>query len=109
MWHLPESTPYAIDARLEVIGTEGALYINCGQAGLEIHGSDGVHWPDTMHWPKVFGERFGVLRAELQYFADCIRQNRPPHRVTAEEARAVVRLIAAAQESSRANQVVSLQ
>ncbi|HQZ69389.1 MAG TPA: Gfo/Idh/MocA family oxidoreductase, partial [Planctomycetaceae bacterium] len=39
VWHLPESTPYAIDARLEVIGTEGALYINCGEAGLEIHDS----------------------------------------------------------------------
>jgi len=106
IWHLPESTPYAIDARMEVIGTEGALYINCGEAGLEIHGGDGVRLPDTMYWPRVFGERFGVLRAELQYFADCVRDNRPPHRITAEESRAVVRLIVAAQESSRTNKVV---
>lgn len=108
IWHLPETTPYAIDARMEVIGTEGALYINCGEAGLEIHASDGVHLPDTMYWPKVLGERFGILRAELQYFADCIRQSRPPHRITPEESRAVVRLIVAGQESSRTNTVVSL-
>jgi len=106
VWHLPESTPYAIDARMEVIGTEGALYVNCGEAGLEIHASEGVSMPDTMYWPRVSGERFGVLRAELQYFADCICENRPPHRVTPEESRAVVRLIAAAQESSKTNNVV---
>ena len=106
IWYLPETTPYAIDARMEVIGTEGALYVNCGESGLEIHASDGVHLPDTMYWPQVSGERFGVLRAELQYFADCIRENRPPHRITAEESRDVVALIVAAQESSKTNKVV---
>jgi predicted dehydrogenase len=66
IWHLPNSTPFAIDARMEIIGTEGALYVNCGQAGLEIHAADGLSIPDTMYWPTVFGERFGVLRAELR-------------------------------------------
>jgi UDP-N-acetylglucosamine 3-dehydrogenase len=28
IWHLPESTPYQIDARMEIIGAEGAIYIN---------------------------------------------------------------------------------
>lgn len=107
IWHLPETTPYTIDARMEVIGTEGALYVNCGEAGLEIHASDGVHLPDTMYWPRVSGERFGILRAELQYFADCIRESRPPHRITAKESRDVVALIVAAQESSKTNKVVS--
>jgi UDP-N-acetylglucosamine 3-dehydrogenase len=106
IWHLPETTPFGVDARMEVIGTEGALYINCGEGGLEIHDSGGVRLPDTTCWPRVFGERFGVLRAELQYFADCIREGRPPHRITAEESRDVVELIAAAQESSKTNKVV---
>ena len=52
IWHLPESTPYQIDARMEVIGTEGALYINCGEAGLEIHDGAGNHLPDTLYWPQ---------------------------------------------------------
>lgn len=63
IWHLPESTPYQIDARMEVIGTEGAIYIDCGEAGLEIHDGAGNRMPDTLYWPNVFGQRFGILRA----------------------------------------------
>jgi len=108
IWHLPNTTPYAIDARMEIIGTEGALYVNCGQAGLEIHDAAGVSTPDTMYWPSVFGERFGVLRAELRYFADCILQGKIPERVTPEQSRDVVRLIAAAAQSSETDEVVRL-
>ncbi len=108
IWHLPRSTPFAIDARMEVIGTEGALYVNCGQAGLEIHAADGISLPDTMYWPSVFGERFGILRAELEYFADCIARGEAPSRITPEQSRDVVSLIVAAAESSRTGDVVRL-
>ena len=108
IWHLPNSTPFTIDARMEIIGTEGALYVNCGQAGLEIHAADGLSTPDTMYWPSVFGERFGVLRAELQYFANCIAEGEPPDRITPVESRDVVALIVAAAESSRTDEVIRL-
>lgn len=108
VWCLPESTPYQIDARMEVIGTEGAIYINCGEAGLTIHDATGGHMPDTMYWPKPFGERFGILRAELRYFADCVLQERKPERITPEESREAVRLVAAATESAQTGKVVSL-
>ena len=62
IWHLPETTPYQIDARMEIIGTEGALYIDCGEAGLSIHDHQGPKMPDTLYWPEVFGQRFGILR-----------------------------------------------
>jgi len=106
IWHLPETTPYQIDARMEVLGTEGAIYINCGEAGLEIHDASGNHLPDTLYWPQVFGQRFGILRAELRYFADCVAEGRRPERITPEESRAAVALLAAAVESSRTGQVV---
>lgn len=106
IWHLPNSTPYAIDARMEIIGTEGALYVNCGQAGLEIHAADGLSMPDTMYWPSVFGERFGILRSELRYFHDCIVQDRSPDRITPDESKNVVALITAAEQSSRSGEVV---
>ena len=108
IWHLPDSTPFAIDARMEIIGTDGALYVNCGQTGLEIHTADGLSMPDTMYWPSILGERFGVLRAELRYFADCIAQGKTPDRVTPEQSRDVVGLIAAATQSSHTDEVVRL-
>jgi len=107
IWHLPETTPYQIDARMEVLGTEGAIYINCGEAGLEIHDGKGNRMPDTLYWPQVFGQRFGILRAELRYFADCVLEGRPPERITPEESRAAVALLAAAEESSKTGKVIT--
>ncbi len=108
IWHLPATTPYQIDARMEVIGTEGALYIDCGDAGLQIHDSQGNQMPDTLYWPNVFGQRFGILRAELRYFADCVAEGRRPERITPDESRAAVAMLAAAAESSKTGQIVTL-
>ena len=91
---------------MEVIGTAGALYINCGEAGLEIHDAAGNKRPDTLYWPKVMGQRFGILRSELRYFADCVAQGRRPDWVPPAESRAAVALLAAAEESSRTGQIV---
>ena len=107
IWHLPESTRFQIDARIEVIGTEGALYINCGEAGLEIQDGTGNHMPDTVYWPKLFAQRMGALRAEFRYFADCVSAGRRPDRITPQESRDAVALLAAAQESSRTGQVIT--
>ncbi|QDU11496.1 Gfo/Idh/MocA family protein [Gimesia aquarii] len=106
VWHLPESTPYAIDARLEVIGTEGALYINCGEAGLTIHDAQGVKMPDTMYWPRPFGNYFGVLKEELCYFANCVRNNEVPKRITPAESCAAVAWMEAATESAQTGSVL---
>lgn len=108
IWYLPETTPYQIDARMEIIGTEGAIYINCGEAGLTVHDKGGIRMPDTMYWPVVFGDRFGVLTAELRYFADCVLAGRAPERITPEESREAVRVMAAAEESSRTGKLIAL-
>lgn len=108
IWHLPESSPYQIDARMEVIGTQGAIYINCGEAGLEIHDAAGNRRPDTLYWPNLYGQRFGILRAELRYFADCVAAGRRPDRITPQESRAAVAFLAAAVESAQSGQIVTL-
>jgi predicted dehydrogenase len=92
---------------MEVIGTEGALYINCGEAGLEIQDGTGNHMPDTVYWPSVFGQRIGALRAEFRYFADCVSAGRRPDRITPDESRDAVALLEAAGESSRTGQIVT--
>ena len=108
VWCLPDSTPFQIDARFEIIGTEGAIYINCGDAGLTINAADGLHKPDTHYWPSVFGKRVGVLRNELGYFMDCIRTGKRPDVITPEESRTAVAVICAAEESAETGEVVTL-
>ncbi|QGQ22390.1 Gfo/Idh/MocA family oxidoreductase [Gimesia benthica] len=107
VWHLPESTPFTIDARMEIIGTEGALYINCGEAGLAIHDAQGVKLPDTMYWPRPLGNYFGVLKEELRYFANCVRKGEPPQRITPAESAAAVAWMEAATESARTGTVIT--
>ena len=107
VWHLPESTPFAIDARIEIIGTEGAIYINCGEAGLEIHDSQSVKMPDTMYWPRPFGHYVGVLQNELRYFANCVRQNEAPKRITLNESRDAVAWMEAATKSAQTGTVIT--
>ena len=106
VWYLPETTRFDIDARMEVIGTRGALYVNCGEAGLEIHDANRVSLPDTAYWPRWFEQRVGALQSELRYFANCVRDGQTPDRCQPEESRAAVALMAAATKSAEMGEVV---
>ena len=78
------------------------------RVGLEIHDAAGSKMPDTMYWPKPFGGRFGILRCELRYFADCVLEGRNPERITPEESRAAVALMEAATESAHSGTVITM-
>ncbi|MEW6755894.1 MAG: Gfo/Idh/MocA family oxidoreductase [Candidatus Latescibacterota bacterium] len=108
VWCLPAGTPFQIDARFEIIGTEGAIYVDCGHAGLAIHDATGVHQPDTAYWPRLHGTSVGALRHELAYFAQCVRTGHQPAVVTPVEARDAVAVLRAAEESAASGQVVRL-
>lgn len=108
VWSLPDKTPFAIDAKLEIIGSKGSIEINCADTGLAIVDADGLQKPDTMYWPEVHGRRMGALRTELEYFLDCVRSGRRPDVITPGESRDVVEVICAAMESSASGMVVKL-
>jgi len=100
VWCLPENSPFAIDARLEIIGTEGALYVDCGHAGLAIQDADGLSYPDTAYWPHQHGRPVGALAHELAYFAECVRTGTPPSVITPKEAAWAVIVVEAAERSA---------
>ncbi len=107
-WFLPDSTPYALDERMEVIGTEGSLHIQEAPPGLAVSSRDGWHYPDTTYWPLLHGVRAGALREELAYFADCILSGRAPSVVTPEDSMEAVRACLAAERSAATGQVVEV-
>ncbi len=108
VWCLPDTTPFQIDERLEVIGTEGAISIHDTHPNLMIVDKDGARCPDTTYWPAVHGQLRGALREELAYFADCIAAGKKPTVITAEESREAVRACLAAEQSAATGQVVKL-
>ncbi len=107
-WCLPDTTPFQIDERMEIIGTEGSIYIHDTHPNFSICDKTGWHSPDTTYWPSLHGVRAGALRDELAYFVGCITQGRTPEVITPEESREAVRACLAAEESAVSGRVVML-
>ncbi|MEI6100637.1 MAG: Gfo/Idh/MocA family oxidoreductase [Eubacteriales bacterium] len=107
-WTLPNGSPFAIDQKMEIMGTKGVIYITDPAQPLIIDDRTRRDIPDTMFWPLVHGQRAGALHAEMQYFIDCIVKGVKPTITTLEESREVIRICTAAEESARINQVIQL-
>ena len=108
VWCLPNSTPFQIDERLEVIGTEGSISVHDTHPNLMIVDAQSARCPDTTYWPTFHGQLRGALRDELAYFAQCVASGRKPDVITAEESREAVRACLAAEESAATGQIVRL-
>jgi UDP-N-acetylglucosamine 3-dehydrogenase len=108
VWFLPERTPFRIDERMEVVGTEGSIHIQETHPNFAVCDRDGWDAPDTTYWPELHGVRAGALREELSYFTTCIQEGCRPTVITPEESRAAVVACLAAEESATTGAVVNL-
>ena len=109
IWFLPEKTPYDLDAKMEIIGEKGAIYINGPGETMAINTDQGWKHPETVYWPKIHGQITGALKEELSYFVNCIASNKKPAIITPEESRDAVRVVEAAEESAKKEEVVMLK
>ena len=105
-WVLPDSYAGALDARLEAVGTAGALYVNggCDTVGLA---HERFEYPELFYAPVVHGERVGILRDELAHFARCVLDDNEPI-VGGEAGKAAVALTYAIERSLETGGVVAL-
>ncbi|MEM0382650.1 MAG: Gfo/Idh/MocA family oxidoreductase [Nitrososphaerota archaeon] len=108
LWLLPDNTAFAIDAKMEILGSEGAVYIDCGDSGLEVNDKRGVKRHDTIHWPIVHGEVTGALKEEISYFVKCVLSDEKPRIVTPIEARHALEVVLAAEESARTGKIITI-
>jgi len=101
VWCLPENVPTVIDAKFEVVGTEGMLSIDCANTGLTILDAKGAKKPDTAYWPEQHGRLVGALANELGYFAECIRRGTTPSVITPLEAAQAMAVMETAEASAQ--------
>jgi UDP-N-acetylglucosamine 3-dehydrogenase len=107
IWCLPENVPFAIDARMEIVGTEGVISIDNSGVSYSILTKKGLSYPQSTYWPKVHGMRRGYLKEELDYFLKCIVKGEKPAVITPRESRDVVAAMKAAELSARENRVIT--
>jgi UDP-N-acetylglucosamine 3-dehydrogenase len=108
VWCMPEKTPFDIDERMSIIGTEGIIHIQDTFPNLGIVSSDKLHSPDTTYWPMFDGVRGGALRDEFSYFANCALKGVAPAIGRPEDAAAALEATLAAEESARTGNVVRI-
>ena len=108
VWCMPEKTPFDIDERMSIIGTEGIIHVQDTFPNLGIVDGSRLHSPDTTYWPMFDGVRGGALRAEFEYFANCALMGIAPKIGRPEDAVAALEATLAAEESARTGNVVRI-
>lgn len=108
VWCMPEKTPFDIDERMSIIGTDGFIHIQDTFPNIGVCTADGFRSPDTTYWPELHGQTAGALRAEFSYFADCASANRRPEIITPEESMRAVETTLAAEASAASGEIVRL-
>jgi UDP-N-acetylglucosamine 3-dehydrogenase len=108
VWCMPEKTPFDIDERMSIIGTEGIIHIQDTFPNLAIVDKNKLHSPDTTYWPMFDGVRGGALRDEFTYFANTALAGGKVTVGTPEDATAALEATLAAEESARTGNVVRI-
>lgn len=107
-WNMPVGSAFGIDARMEIIGTKGIVYLEVPSGSLIIDDGNKRQVCDSVHWPLINGERAGALHTELQYFVDCIIKGEKPSYVPVEDSYAAAKICIKALESSKIGEAVEL-
>jgi len=100
-WILPETEPAIIDFKLELFGSEGAIYADISHnRTLQLYTKEKATYPNMLTAYEVYGETKGFVFESIRAFADCvIHARRPP--VGVEDGLLNTRACCAAERSAR--------
>ena len=108
-WSAPQDwNPLVSDTHLEVICTEGVMYLGSPISSLRACGPGGWRFPQVTFRPIVHGELSGALREEIRHFLTCCRSEQQPL-AGVHDGLASLQVALAAQESLRTGLPVSVE
>lgn len=100
-WILPDSLPTIIDFKCEVIGSEGATYLDVSShRAVQKYTKDKASYPDILAAPIIYNQQMGFAIESIRHFADCVINDKQPM-VTIEDGIAATKIISAIRESSK--------
>jgi predicted dehydrogenase len=103
-WKKPSSWSSFGDVRMEVVGTEGSIYLNYYPMSLYACDSEGWKFPDTLHWPSLHGEVVGDILYEDRHFVSCVLKDKQPL-VSGQDGLEALKVVLAAINSSTTGKV----
>ena len=110
-WILPETEPNVFNFKMEVLGSEGVLYINTSDnRTVEKYTRDSVSLPDVLGFTldANSARMSGFVLEAIARFVDAVVDDKPVL-ATGAEAALVTRVLCAIEESSRTGQPVDLE
>ena len=109
-WILPESEPNVFNLKMELLGSQGSLYINTSDnRTVEKYIADAASLPDTLGFTLDAGSArlSGFVLESIARFVDAVVDDKPLL-ATGKEAALVTRTLCAIEESARSGQPVEL-
>jgi predicted dehydrogenase len=98
-WILPKSSPSLIDFKCEVVGTEGAIYLDGSHhRAMQKYTAEDSKYPDVLVRPNIYGKPMGFAVESIRYFIDCLVSGQTP-RTGARDGLEVTRIICGINES----------
>jgi predicted dehydrogenase len=106
-WILPRTQPVIKDLKLEILGSEGAIYVDGSHnRTLELYSAEKAAWPDLLA-PPTGSHLTGFVLDSIAYFVDAVVHDTPVL-ATGQDGIAVTRLICAILESIETRAPVEL-
>lgn len=107
-WILPDSIPNLVDVKCELVGDEGAIYMDATHnRALEKYTASSGEYPDLFVMPMIHGRQQGFAAESIRHFVECVHCDRTPM-VTGKDGLEVTRVICAIEESVRTSQPIDL-
>jgi len=108
VWILPETEPSVVDLKCNLIGSEGALYIDTTHnRTLQKYTRESAGYGDVLASAEIHGRPMGFAVESIRHFVDCVVHDRRPM-VGVKEGLAVTRTICALLESAETGEPVAL-
>jgi len=106
-WVLPEGAPSSLEAEFEAVCAHGCLRIDASTDGLTLYTEQSLRRPRSMYAAQVAGTPRGILSEEVRHFARCVLRGEE-FVIEPRQAREVVRVACAIDQSARSGKPVSL-
>jgi predicted dehydrogenase len=97
-WIYSRKSPYMPDSYMEIVGSEGHIFMDRKAEAIEMASATDYSYPRTLLNYQVFDRWQGALPACMYSFIDAIREDREPY-VTAEDGRRVTAILDAIHRS----------